>query len=62
MGKKSDKDLAKEYFTHMVGKTIDGVALNKHDELEILLSDDSVVVIWSSEDLSLAVDYPPLLN
>lgn len=58
----SNKELVEEYFTHMVGKTIDGVFINEDDDLELLLNDDSVVVIWSSEDLSLAVDYPPLLN
>lgn len=62
MAKKSNKDLVKEYFSHMVGKTIDGVSINDDNDLEILLHDDSVVIIWSSEDLSLAVDYPPLLN
>lgn len=62
MGKKSNKELAKEYFTHMVGKTIEGVAINNDQDLEILLHDDSIVVIWSDEDLSLTVEYPPLLN
>lgn len=59
---KSNRELCKEYFTHMIGKSIDGVSINEDNDLEILLEDDSVVVIWSSEDLSLAVDYPPLLN
>lgn len=62
MAEKTNRQLAKEYFSHMVGKTIEGVSINDDSDLEILLHDDSVVVIWSSEDLSLAVDYPPLLN
>jgi len=62
MAKKTQQQLAEEYFTHMVGKSIDGVMINEHDELEILLNDDSIVVIYSSEDLSLEVDYPKLLN
>lgn len=62
MAKKTQQQLAEEYFTHMVGKTIDGVQITKNDELEILLNDDSIVVIYSSEDLSLEVDYPALLN
>ena len=62
MVKKTDMELVKEYFTHMVGKTIDGVAINKNDELEITLQDDSIIIIWSSEDLSLFIDYPLKLN
>jgi hypothetical protein len=62
MAKKSDMQLVEEYFTHMVGKTIDGVAINEDDELEITLQDDSIIVIWSSEDLSMIIDYPPKLN
>ena len=62
MTKKSDMQLVEEYFTHMVGKTIDGVAINNSDELEITLQDDSIVIIWTSEDLSMFIDYPPKLN
>lgn len=62
MVKKTQHQLVEEYFTHMVGKTIDGVAINNKDELEITLQDDSIVIIWSSEDLSLFIDYPPKLN
>lgn len=61
MAKKSDMQLVEEYFTHMVGKTIDGVAIN-NEELEITLQDDSIIIIWSSEDLSMIIDYPPKLN
>ena len=62
MAKKSDMQLVKEYFTHMVGKTIDGVAINDDDDLEITLQDDSIVIIWSSENLSMFIDYPPKPN
>ena len=58
----TNRELVKEYFTHMVGKTIDGVSINDDSDLEVLLDDNSVVVIWGEEGLSLAIDYPPLLN
>jgi phosphoserine aminotransferase len=62
MAKQTQQQLVEEYFTHMVGKTIDGVAVNNADEIEITLQDDSIVIIWSSEDLSMLIDYPPKLN
>lgn len=55
--KKTDFELVTEYFNFMVGKKIDGVAIVEDESLEITLQDGSVVMIWSSDDLSLAIDY-----
>lgn len=54
---KTDRELVSEYFHFMVGKNIESVAIAEDEALEITLQDGSVVVIWSSEDLSLAIDY-----
>ena len=61
MTKKSDQQLVEEYFNHMIGKRIAGVAIDK-EELEITLDDGSLVVIYSSEDLSMFIQYAKKLN
>jgi len=61
MTKKTDQQLVEEYFNHMIGKRIAGVAI-EDEELEITLDDGSLVVIYSSEDLSMFVQYAKKLN
>jgi hypothetical protein len=61
MPKKTDQQLMEEYFNHMIGKKIVGVAIDK-EELEFTLDDNSLVVIFSSEDLSMFVQYAKKLN
>jgi hypothetical protein len=61
MTKKSDQQLVEEYFNHMVGRKIMGVAI-EDEELELTLDDGSLVVIYSSEDLSLFIQYAKKLN
>lgn len=50
-----------EFFLKMLGKTIEGVA-TEDDELELTLSDGTVVIVWSSEDLSMTVVDPDFTN
>jgi hypothetical protein len=59
--KKSDNQLVDEYFNHMIGRKIMGVAIEQ-DELEVTLDDGSLVVIYSSEDLSMFIQYARKLN
>lgn len=61
MPKKTDQQLVEEYFSHMIGKRIVGVAI-ENDELEITLDDNSLVVIYSTEDLSMFIQYAKKLN
>jgi hypothetical protein len=61
MPKKTDQQLVEEYFSHMIGKKIVGVAIDK-EELEITLDDKSLVVIYSSADLSMFIQYAKKLN
>lgn len=61
MPKKSDQQLVEEYFNHMIGKKIVGVAI-ENEELEITLDDNSLVVVFSSEDLSMFIQYAKKLN
>lgn len=61
MTKKSDMQLVEEYFTHMIGKKIVGVAIEE-EELELTLDDNSLVVVFSSEDLSMFIQYAKKLN
>ena len=59
--KKTDHQLVDEYFNHMIGKKIVGVAIEQ-DELEVTLDDGSLVVVFSSEDLSMFIQYANKLN
>jgi hypothetical protein len=61
MLKKSDNQLVDEYFNHMIGRKIVGVAIEQ-DELEVTLDDGSLVVVFSSEDLSMFIQYAKKLN
>jgi hypothetical protein len=61
MPKKTDQQLVEEYFKHIVGKKIVGIAID-NDELELTLDDNSLVVVFSSEDLSMFVQYAKKLN
>lgn len=61
MVKKTDQQLVAEYFNHMIGKKIVGVAIDQ-EELELTLDDNSLVVIYSSEDLSMFIQYAKKLN
>lgn len=61
MVKKTDQQLVEEYFNHMIGKKIVGVAIDQ-EELELTLDDNSLVVIYSSEDLSMFIQYAKKLN
>jgi hypothetical protein len=61
MTKKTDQQLVEEYFNHMIGRKIVGVAI-EDEELELTLDDGSLVVIYSSEDLSMFVQYAKKLN
>jgi hypothetical protein len=61
MPKKTDQQLVEEYFSHMIGKSIAGVAI-EDEELELTLDDGSLVVIYSSEDLSMFIQYAKKLN
>jgi len=61
MTKKTDQQLVEEYFNHMIGKKIVGVAVDK-EELEVTLDDGSLVVVYSSEDLSMFIQYAKKLN
>jgi hypothetical protein len=45
----------------MIGKKIVGVAI-EDEELEITLDDNSLVVIYSTEDLSMFIQYAKKLN
>ena len=62
MTKKTDKQLLTEYVNHMVDKKIIGCGTNEDGEFEIDLSDGTVVVFYSSEDLSMFIDYSQQLN
>jgi hypothetical protein len=55
----SDQESVEELFIHMLGKEIDAVAVNEDDEVEITLSDGSLVVFYSSEDLSIYYEIAP---
>ena len=61
MSKKTDNQLVNEYFNHMIGRKIVGVAIEQ-DELEVTLDDESLVVVFSSEDLSMFIQYAKKLN
>jgi hypothetical protein len=61
MTKKTDNQLVEEYFNHIVGKKIVGIAID-NDELELTLEDNSLVVVFSSEDLSMFIQYANKLN
>lgn len=61
MPKKTDHQLVEEYFSHMIGKKIVGVAID-NEELEITLDDNSLIVIYSTEDLSMFIQYAKKLN
>ena len=61
MPKKTDHQLVNEYFNHMIGRKIVGVAIEQ-DELEVTLDDGSLVVVFSSEDLSMFIQYAKKLN
>jgi len=61
MTKKTDQQLVEEYFNHMIGKKIVGVAV-ENEELELTLDDGSLVIVYSSEDLSLFIQYAKKLN
>lgn len=61
MAKKTDNQLVEEYFNHIVGKKIVGIAID-NDELELTLEDNSLIVIFSSEDLSMFIQYANKFN
>lgn len=61
MIKKTDQQLVEEYFSHMIDRKIVGVAI-ENEELEITLDDNSLVVIYSTEDLSMFIQYAKKLN
>lgn len=49
----SDQQNVEKLFNHMLGKEIDAVGVNEEDEIEITLQDGTLIVFYSSEDLSI---------
>ena len=55
----SEQQSVEDLFTHMLGKEIDAVGVNEDDEVEITLADGSLIVFYSSEDLSIYYEIAP---
>jgi hypothetical protein len=59
--KKSDQEKTDELFTHMLNKTIVGVGV-VDDEIELTLSDNTFISIYSDDSLGIYYELPPKAN
>ena len=58
---KSDEQKAEDLFDHMLNKMIVGVAV-VDDEIELTLSDDTFISIYSDDSLGSYYELPPKVN